>query len=499
MTKKARPKPDLPVVVEVGGSVWQAIEKAQFQSLVRQHVVGAIQRDVHALGIPSDLDVDLRMTPDIADGVRLFVHGRQCRQPDERAAHIVGNAGGPECHSLAELDPGDLAPAVAAACTEAIHRRPSTLLGPGQLGRYRALLEGADAVGVDLTWPPGEQRLREVLEPALDAGVGIGDVHSVSRILADGELDGEPSVHIAERLINRLRATTVQIRLNGDDLRWLTSQGNTAEGAFADLREKLYAESGSIYPDFVLTQTSELPSRAVAFGLNSLTTPPARLSARAPLKAIAGLLVTELRAHRGWFISIDVVDERLKQLELVCPDLVGAIHDRYPGEWLTAVGRALLRERVSTHGFKEILEFLLDLDGLGSAVDVVRISETGSACPVTVPLPNPRDVVSYLRQCSNERLWGSFSVKPQEKVVALGAELEGIADGLRDGSGREDESAVEMLVEGVRRLIADTTGPISLATSSVPVRSIIREILEPEFPLVPVVASQELAFAFLGP
>ena len=79
----------------------------------------------------------------------------------------------------------------------------------------------------------------------------------------------------------------------------------------------------------------------------------------------------------------------------------------------------------------------------------------------------------------------------------LGAELEGIAGTLRDGSGREDEPAVEMLVEGVRRLIAGMTGPISLATSSMSVRSVAREILEAEFPLVPVVALQELPFAFL--
>ena len=493
------PEPALPVVVEVGNSVWQAIEKAHLQSPVRQHVIDAIRRDVHALGIPSSPEADLRMTPHTADGVRLFVHGRRCRQPDERVAHVIGNFAGPECHSLSELDPGDLAPAVAAVCTGAIHRRPSKLLGPEQLGRYRALLEGANGARANLTWPPGEQRLREILEPVLDAGVSIGDVRGVSQILAEGELDGEPSAHIAERLIDRFRATTVQIQLNCDDLRWLTLQGNTAEGAFAELREALYVESGSIYPDFVFTETNELPSRAIAFGMNSLTTPPARLPAQAPLKAIAGLLAAELRAHRGWFISIDVVEDRLQQLELACPDLVGAIHDRYPGEWLTAVGRVLLRERVSTHGFKQILEYLLDLGDSGSAADVVRISETGSARPVIIPLPNPRDVVSHLRQCSNEQLWGSFSIEPQEKVVVLGAELEGIVGTLRDGSGRDDEPAVEMLVEGVRRLIVGTTSPISLATSSVPMRSVVREILEPEFPLVPVVALQELPFAFRGP
>lgn len=493
------PEPALPVVVEVGNSVWQAIEKAHLQSPVRQHVIDAIRRDVHALGIPSSPEADLRMTPHSADGVRLFVHGRRCRQPDERVAHVIGNFAGPECHSLSELDPGDLAPAVAAVCTGAIHRRPSKLLGPEQLGRYRALLEGANGAHADLTWPPGEQRLREILEPVLDAGVSIGDVHGVSQILAEGELDGEPSAHIAERLINRFRATTVQIQLNDDDLRWLTLQGNTAEGAFAELREALFAESGSIYPEFVFTETSELPPRAIAFGMNFLTTPLARLPDQAPLKAIARLLAAELRAHRGWFISIDVVEDRLQQLELACPDLVGAIHDRYPGEWLTAVGRALLRERVSMHGIKQILEYLLDLGDSDSAMDVVRISETGSARPVIVPLPNPRDVVSYLRQCSNEQLWGCFSIEPQEKVVVLGAELEGIAGTLRDGSGREDEPAAEMLVEGVRRLIAGTTSPIYLATTSMPVRSVVREILEPEFPLIPVVALQELPFAFLGP
>ncbi len=492
-------RPALPVVIEVGNSVWQVIEQAHLQSPVQQHVIDAIQHNMRALGIPSSPEVDLRMTSHIADGIRLLIHDRRCRQPDEQVERVISSVVGRESQSLAEVGPENLAPAAAAVCTAAIHRRPSTLLGPEQLGCYRTLLEGIDVARAELTWPPGEQRLREVLEPVLDAGVGIGDIHTVAEILAAAEIDGEPSAHITERLINRLRATTVQIKLNNEDLRWLTLQESTAEGAFAELRESLYARSGSIYPDFVFTETSELPPRTVAFGMNSLTTTPARLPDRAPLKTIAALLAEELRAHRGWFISIDVVRDRLQQIELACPDLVGAIHDRYPDEWLTAVGRALLREEVSTHGFKQILEYLLDLSVSDSSVDVVRISEYDSARPVITPLPNPRDVVSYLRQFSNEKLWESFSIKPREKVVALGTELEGVAGALKDGSACLNESAVETLVAGVRGLMAGQTSPICLATSSVPVRSVVREILEPEFPLVPVVALQELPFACSGP
>ena len=493
-TPTARRQPAMPVTVEVGRSVWHVIEKARLHATVRKDVTDAFRRDLKALGIPARPEVDLQSTPHVADGVRLLVHGRRCRQPEERVAQVLSGFAGSECQSLSDLAVEDVGSGVAAVCIGAIHRRPSTLLGPEQLDNYRAALGKVNTARALLAWPPDAKRLRGMLELVLDAGIGIGGFREVASIVADGELDAIPSEHIAERLINRLRATTLQIRLNSGDLLQLTAHESAPGGAFAELRETLYAESGSLYPDFVLAEASELRSRTVAFGINSLSTPPIRLPDHGPFDAIASFLASELRAHRGWFISMSVVEERLQQLELACPNLVGAIHDRHPTEWLTAVGRALFKEEVSMHDLKEVLERLLDLGDVGDAVDVVRINESvaGSARSAIGSFPKPRHVVSYLRQCSNEKLWGTFSIKPQRKVLLLGAELEGIAAALGDNTGCPDESQVEVLVEGIRHQMADTSGPICLAVSSVPMRSVVREFLEPEFPLVPVVALQEL-------
>jgi hypothetical protein len=494
-----RRQPVVPVVVELGMSGWQVIEQhAGLKDTVIRDVVAALRRHLRALGIPGHPEVQLRPIPGATDALRLLVHGRRCGQPNERVAEVLGCLAGTERRSLSEVPVQDVGQSIAAVCTAAIHRRPSLLLGPEQLRRYQAALGQAHDAGLSLAWPPSEQRLRAVLEPVIGAGVSIGDVQAVTPILVDGELDAVPSVYIAERLIDRLRGMTVQILLNAETLRWLSMHESEPKGAFAALREELFAESGSLFPDFALVQANELPSRTVAFGMNSLPTAPTRLPDRNAFQAVAGNLESELRAHRGWFVSTSVVEERLQQLELVFPDLVGAIHDRYPTEWLAALGRVLFREEVSTRNLKEILERLLDLGDVGRGVDVIRLNESVAvvARPTITSLPDPRAVVSYLRQRSNEQLHETFSVPWEGSVAFLGTAIEGVASTSEERTRSRDQEQVEVLLEAVQRKIDHSSGPVSVAVPSVPVRSVVRELLEPEFPLVPVIATQELPIAF---
>jgi hypothetical protein len=484
------------VVVEIGTAGWQVVERRHgLQAAVARNVATAIRRHLRMLGIPGHPEVRLRPVADAADALRLLVHGRRCRQPDWRVAEVLGCLAGTERRSLSEVSIHELGPSVAAVCTAAIHRRPSLLLGPEQLRRYQAALGRAHNPGTGLVWPPIEQRLRAVLEPVIGAGVSIGDVTAVARIVADGELDAVPAVYVAERLIDELRGRAVEIHLNAETLRWLTTNESEPKGGFARLRETLFAESGSLFPDFALVQADELPSRTVSFAMNSLLTSATRLPDGRAFQAVLRNLEAELRAHRGWFVSIRVVEERLRQLELVFPDLVGAIHDRYPTEWLAALGRVLFREEVSTRNFKEILERLLDLGDVGHGTDVVRLQESVAvtARPTITSLPEPRSVVSYLRQRSNEELHETFSVPWEGSIIFLGPGLEGNASASDEELQNQDQEQLEVLLAAVRDRVGDVSGAV--AVSSVPLRSVVRELLEPQFPLVPVVAAQELPIA----
>ena len=487
-------QPVVPVTVEVSTHGWQIIGESGLQEDVREKAAGAIGHDLEALGIPGQPKVVLEPVPGASDDLRLRVHGRLCRVPAEHVAEMVRRLAGPECSAVFELPAEHIGAGVAGFCTAAMHRRPSLLLGDEQLRGYRDTLGRTGTPRADLAWPPASQRLREIVAPVLDVGVGIGDTSVVSAIVGAGELDAVPSALIAERLIDKLRLPAVHIRLDGQTLRWLTTQDTEPTDAFVRLREELYAESGALFPDFAFSESAGSPPRTVTFGLNSLVTPPVRLPDHHPLQAVAGCLRTALREYRGWFFCMSVLQDRLDQLRFACPDLVAAIEDRYPLDWMTAVGRALFREEVPTPRLKTILEHLLDLGPADDAVDMVRFSESAAAYarPATGSLPEPRNVVCYLRRRSNEQLEETVLIAQYGRVLMLAPEVQVMAAELMAQGGQPDGQQAEIIADAVRHQLAGTAGNVCLAAPSVPMRSLVRELLEPEFPLVPVVATSEL-------
>jgi hypothetical protein len=139
---------------------------------------------------------------------------------------------------------------------------------------------------------------------------GCGDVQTATTIISDGELDAVPALHVACRLVDPLRRTAVEIRLYGDTLRWLTMHEREPEGAFAKPRGELFGESGFIFPDFVLVQADELPTRTVVFGMNSLSTAATRLPDDHAFDAVVRTWSRNC-APTGVVVSTSVVNERL--------------------------------------------------------------------------------------------------------------------------------------------------------------------------------------------
>jgi hypothetical protein len=496
-------QPVVPVTVELSPRGWQIIGESGLLEAVRAQVAATVRHDLQALGIPGEPEVVLEPVAGTPDDLRLRVHGRLCRVPAEHVTEMVRRLAGLECTAVFELPAEHLGAAVAGFCTAAMHRKPSLLLGAEQLRWYQDTLGGAGPPRADLAWPPASQRLREIVAPVLDVGVSIGDTGEVSAIVGAGELDAVPSALLAERLIDQLRVPAVRIRLDGQTLRWLTTQDPEPTDAFVRLREELYAESGAVFPDFVFSESAAAPPRTVTFGLNSLVTPPVRLPDDHPLQAVAGCLRTALREYRGWFFCMSVLQDRLDQLRFACPDLVAAIQDRYPLDWMSAVGRALFREEVPTPRLKTILEHLLDLGPADHAPDMVRFSESAAAYmrPTTGSLPEPRNVVCYLRKRSNEQVEEAVLIAQYGRVLLLAPEVQVMAAELIAQGNQPDGQQAEVIADAVRHQLAGTAGNVCLAAPSVPMRSLVREVLEPEFPLVPVVATSELgtlAAALLG-
>lgn len=310
----------IPVRVEIGQRGWYVIEQAALRDSVQRQVANSVRYQLQGLGVPGWPKVEVRAVPDSADELRLLVHDRPCRLPRDQVGEILRRLAGPECHSFSELQADHIGPGITGLCTAALHRRPSVLLEEKQTDFYADTLGRVDIAQPGLGWPPATPWLREVLIPVLDAGVSIGNTGAVASILAAGQLDAVPPAFIAERIIDQLRLNAVHIRLNGQTLRWLTTQETGPTTIFMSVREKLYAESGALFPDFMFVEDAELPSQTAAFGMNGLTTLPVKLPDRHPIQAVAACLESELRAHRGWFLSISVTEERFAQLRFACPE-----------------------------------------------------------------------------------------------------------------------------------------------------------------------------------
>jgi hypothetical protein len=433
---------------------------------------------------------------------------------------------------------------------EAVKVRPSCCMGPTQVDAWLAGAWPSEALGA----PPADL-VGELLRRLLDLGISIRDrgrVIEATRlaIRAGLEVDG-----VVEAACTRLRAATIEVHLHPEHLRELvpdmagasSSPGQAGGAALlhgdlaAALREELGLrlpelswapdaalgkwelrlrindlvgppvlglrpeESLASFPPDVARQLGMRSVRATDFGPDAawcvLGTEPdagvgqATAGATGSLEYMRRLLGGELRRNAHRMLTTDHVEEALADLVDEAPDLVLGVELRIGLEGLTRILRELLAEGVSIEYLEPVLDRLLRFGTVAVASnrqvvldDRVAVLETASD-----GRPPWLDRLQHLRNGLGARLThppgGTNGPLPAMRVdgdvehtLATGGSLSeaAVAD-LRDATA----AALRSAGRGER--------PVLLCGQLA--RRALRDLVEPEFPWLSVLAESELPAA----
>lgn len=449
---------------------------------LREVTASVVDEHLRALGLPGRADVTVdRGEHDAPWG--LWVHGACLRCPVDEAVELVEDATEGRTADVAAVD-GDVLVQVAAGLgVTALQTRLSALVGPGHVA---LALPDAHRAGA-----PVVQAVREVLGAVVDCGVtlaaGAADLREVG-----ARAHVVPAVVLAEELLAAGRAPVLDVVVQPDTLRALTSRASADDGVFVALRTALHRDVGVLGPDFRFAPTAGIGDRAFAFRLNAVRTWPRHLPTGGGLAAVAAALTVAVRTRAHWFVSTAAVEEMTSRLALALPDTVAAVRALYPVEWLTALTRAAVDEGSSLRHLATVLDRLLDLD-LHPPPDLLRLREGGAsrgAVPVAA-LPHPRDALALVRQQAAEERWRTGTSSPTtvlEPSADLRAEVRARA---AEGTLRVGDVAAERVAAEVRAARAAARG-LPLVADSLPLRAWLRASLRSEFPDLRVLARTEV-------
>ena len=420
--------PEVPVSLGLTPSLaWASDPSHPLHGAIRAAVARELAQLMDRLGIPGRPVVGLAVPPEGRRRrlLRLSIHGRACRYPDELLRSVHGYVSG--AHSNPEITPERLlawlgesggedgsgatqVEFLGLACLAIVQQHPASLLGPAQTEAYRISLPvpaGAQPDG----WPPDATWLRPALSAVLDHRVSIADRQAVAGVLGQAR-DRSPE-DAAEDLLAALRPGVIAIHIPRESLQQLTTaDGGKGSDLVPATRKDLFAELGVQYPPCRFVSNEGLKPGTFAFQINHLMTLPSlglqpgeclvndtverlrllNVQARRaensvtgrpssivdaehkPTLEAAGLttwdpmqffilcFTSTLRKYGTSLLDRGVVEGQLEQLSWASPALVEAARARWPVEQMTRVLRALASEEISIRNLRQILERLLDFD-----------------------------------------------------------------------------------------------------------------------------------------
>jgi hypothetical protein len=213
-------------------------------------------------------------------------------------------------------------------------------------------------------------------------------------------------------------------------------------------------------------------------------------------------LAGQIRSNAGSLIDTEVLDYQLRiLLRDAFPDLVEAALKRFGVTTLTRIIRELLDEEISVRDLRAILESLLAIEGTINAdwaERVVFLPSADNLCPAAGDKQlkdlNVGDYVSRVRMTMNRYISHNYT-GGQNKLFAylLAPQLEARIRAcgqlpLSDAERRQITSAIFDLVGG-----NSESPPKPVVLTTFDVRRSVRDLLEREFPNLPVLSRQELA------
>jgi hypothetical protein len=286
--------PDLPLILELHKPLAEALNKSGRGETLREAIEREVKDLLATLGIPgnplfqmSPLD-GASPVPKASRFMRLSVHGRRARFPDEllRFVHSYVNGALPKpeveltdlFRSLTNACANDLAaPSLveffSLTCVEVLKRQPEILFEKPQADAYGASLPPPMGAAARTVSPPASPFLLSVLKEALRLKLSIADRQKVASVLHKGWAAGRAIEDISEDLIAELSPGVLEIQFTQDLLRQMTVDWEeTSLELFPFLRDGMFEELGMTYPQFRFVLEERLKPNSFALKVNHLPT-----------------------------------------------------------------------------------------------------------------------------------------------------------------------------------------------------------------------------------
>lgn len=470
----------VPVELTLGWGPLPATQKALLEAAAAGTCARAVDRLLADLGIPGRTAASVILAgAGEADPYTLRVNGRRaCLAMGELDAIVadVPAAG----TAIEELPITALTEVAAAICVTALHRRLSVLLREDR---------------IDQIWPAGQAYpygmrapdITAVMAAVVDNGVSLRRTGDIAEILASAG-GNEPAAQLAELVIDKLRAASVDLLCASQTMRQITTRDPENPDLFIGLRTRIFDDIGIEFPNIHLVRDDSVPEGRFAFRFNAAVTSPRRLGKDDGLSQVVAAFEQDLRRRAAWYITLTGLEELIGQLKLL-PETVQAVQARYPRAWLSAVGRKAVDEGLSLRQVATLLDWTVDLDPEPVPAGAIRFSE--GPAPIGLggadQVPTPRDAVALIRQRRIEELMWTSDADPSLKVRRLPAEFEQAAE---DGSLMSGDPVLGKLAAAVRAIQAENAD-IPILVSTLAARARLRDALAPEFPDLKVRAELE--------
>ncbi len=438
------------------------------------------------------------------------------------------------------------------ACLEVVKKQPAVLLGPAQIAAYQASLDGlAEDTELPLgIWPPAMNVLLQILHRVINLRISIADKEKVSKVLKEGLNNTQAPEDIAENLVEALRPHVLEVQLPQDYFQEIQSVSSGSGAMFAPMQDGMYDEFGLRYPRIHLAQAEYLKPGSFAFKINHMTTLPRvglaphqclvngapallqehGISARSAVNPAdwgefslvdmkfqsevraagfyswdqMGYMIlafgADLREHSECFLDCQVVKKQLDQLDRYFPALVQACETRITVEELTRVLRLLVREEISIRNLKLILELLVSSDYIVSDPSKLIIFDDRiplSQEPEEGWRAQVEDLASFVRSGMKRYISYKYWRGQALVVFILDYEIERMmAEHQVRVSARDEilgEADLDNLLTAVRTEVNEISPPLPPILTTTNVRPILRELLAPNFPRLPVIAYNEIS------
>jgi hypothetical protein len=532
----------IPVAVEVGALlVPRGTARRSGLDVLHVRVQRELKRLIGILGVPGIIELDIKEAAGdtSGDGLRMWVHGRECRYPAEVMSRVRSTVGGrwlaPAGEDVSPVTAGgSVADIVAVVCREIIVRRPSVVLREPQAARYVA---GTEAAGSDPAWLVG------TLARVLNARIAIDDRDAIITALV--EQREKLYRNAAEVLIERVRPRELTILIHREYLRALTTSPWASDEAVVDeVRRRVETDLGIAPPLVVFAEDRQLPEFGFAFVVGDLETltwiglPPDRclvgdavetlelldirgepalhpvsdvecavvpiderdtasmfhIPTWGPDEYLGLCLEKTMRDYASCLIDAGSVRQRLNDLESIGAESV-VLGRRVPLMRIVRLMRSLLAEQISVSDFPSLIEVLAEHDvELQAKPDNPIWSDRADAAQKT----RDRDANTAARRRLSRQVAATVAhdgIARAVTAVVLDDRLHQAVSAAADQSELLSRDDDELLNASVGRFLDAWPGdrrPALLTNAKV--RSVVQTALVAQFPDLPVIAYEELPF-----